>query len=255
MDAFRCGQVAAWMAHRIALPPGPLLCVIDGATRGRRWVGDRRAGGVAPGRRCPCCPGEERSVSFGVRAHRLPWPGRRSSAPTRARSPPDVAWRARAPGRTAARLSRPRTRQSRRRAPQVRSERFPRASARPGPLTSVLPAQPSPATRLCDEVPNAERDSAVESIRSPSDRPERAARRPRGAPRPPRSGHGEGTPARGASSPAHLLRRRSRAGPAERPTPRLQPDSPRPTRPGAGRRGSVLRRPGASDRLGAHRQA
>ena len=37
MDAFGFEQVAAWMARRIALPPGPLLCVIDGATRGRRW--------------------------------------------------------------------------------------------------------------------------------------------------------------------------------------------------------------------------
>jgi site-specific recombinase XerD len=37
MDAFGFEQVAAWMAHRTSLPAGPLLCVIDGATRGRRW--------------------------------------------------------------------------------------------------------------------------------------------------------------------------------------------------------------------------
>ncbi len=37
MDTFGFEQVAVWMAHRRALPPGPLLCVIDGATRGRRW--------------------------------------------------------------------------------------------------------------------------------------------------------------------------------------------------------------------------
>jgi integrase len=37
MDSFGFEQVAAWMTHRTTLPPGPLLCVIDGATRGRRW--------------------------------------------------------------------------------------------------------------------------------------------------------------------------------------------------------------------------
>lgn len=37
MDTFGFEQIAAWMAHRTMLPPGPLLCVIDGATRGRRW--------------------------------------------------------------------------------------------------------------------------------------------------------------------------------------------------------------------------
>jgi site-specific recombinase XerC len=35
MDAFGFEQVAAWMTHRT--PPGPLFCVIAGATRGRRW--------------------------------------------------------------------------------------------------------------------------------------------------------------------------------------------------------------------------
>jgi hypothetical protein len=30
-------QLAAWLTHRVLLPPGPLLCVIDRATRGRRW--------------------------------------------------------------------------------------------------------------------------------------------------------------------------------------------------------------------------
>jgi site-specific recombinase XerD len=37
MDQFGFEQLAAWLAHRVLLPPGPLLCVIDGATRGRRW--------------------------------------------------------------------------------------------------------------------------------------------------------------------------------------------------------------------------
>ena len=38
MDQFGFEQLAAWLAHRIALPVGPLFCVIDGPTRGRRWA-------------------------------------------------------------------------------------------------------------------------------------------------------------------------------------------------------------------------
>jgi site-specific recombinase XerD len=37
MDQFGFEQLAAWMAHRVSLPVGPLFCVIDGPTRGRRW--------------------------------------------------------------------------------------------------------------------------------------------------------------------------------------------------------------------------
>jgi len=37
MDPFGFEQLAAWTAPRTMLPPGPLFCVIDGATRGRRW--------------------------------------------------------------------------------------------------------------------------------------------------------------------------------------------------------------------------
>ena len=37
MDQFGFDQLAAWSAHRVSLPPGPLFCVIDGSTRGRRW--------------------------------------------------------------------------------------------------------------------------------------------------------------------------------------------------------------------------
>ena len=37
MDEFGFEHVGAWLAHRLLLPPGPLFCVIDGATRGRRW--------------------------------------------------------------------------------------------------------------------------------------------------------------------------------------------------------------------------
>jgi site-specific recombinase XerD len=38
MDQFGFEQLAAWLAHRVSLPPGPLFCVIDGPTRGRRWA-------------------------------------------------------------------------------------------------------------------------------------------------------------------------------------------------------------------------
>ncbi len=37
MDQFGFEQLAAWLAYRVSLPPGPLFCVIDGPTRGRRW--------------------------------------------------------------------------------------------------------------------------------------------------------------------------------------------------------------------------
>lgn len=38
MDEFGFEQLGAWLAHRELLPPGPLFCVIDGQTRGRRWA-------------------------------------------------------------------------------------------------------------------------------------------------------------------------------------------------------------------------
>jgi integrase len=37
MDPFGFEQLAAWLAHRVALPVGLVFCVIDGPTRGRRW--------------------------------------------------------------------------------------------------------------------------------------------------------------------------------------------------------------------------
>ena len=38
MDQFGFEQLGAWLGHRVLLPPGPLFCVIDGRTRGRRWA-------------------------------------------------------------------------------------------------------------------------------------------------------------------------------------------------------------------------
>ena len=42
MDQFGFQQLAAWQAHRVLLPPGPLFCVIDGQTRRAALVGHRR---------------------------------------------------------------------------------------------------------------------------------------------------------------------------------------------------------------------
>jgi site-specific recombinase XerC len=38
MDQFGFEQLAAWLTYRVSLPVGPLFCVIDGPTRGRRWA-------------------------------------------------------------------------------------------------------------------------------------------------------------------------------------------------------------------------
>jgi integrase/recombinase XerD len=38
MDEFGFEQLAGWQVYRELLPPGPLFCVIDGQTRGRRWA-------------------------------------------------------------------------------------------------------------------------------------------------------------------------------------------------------------------------
>jgi site-specific recombinase XerD len=38
MDDWGFQQLAAWQTHRVSLPVGPLFCVIDGPTRGRRWA-------------------------------------------------------------------------------------------------------------------------------------------------------------------------------------------------------------------------
>jgi hypothetical protein len=38
MDQFGFERLAAWLTHRVSLPVGPLFCVIDGPTRGRRWA-------------------------------------------------------------------------------------------------------------------------------------------------------------------------------------------------------------------------
>jgi site-specific recombinase XerD len=37
MDAWGWEQLRPWLAARVELPVGPLFCIIDGPTRGRRW--------------------------------------------------------------------------------------------------------------------------------------------------------------------------------------------------------------------------
>lgn len=38
MDDWAFEHLQAWLHHRVSLPVGPLFCVIDGPTRGRRWA-------------------------------------------------------------------------------------------------------------------------------------------------------------------------------------------------------------------------
>jgi Phage integrase family len=40
MDPWGWDHLRAWLESRIAMPVGPLLCVIDGPTRGRPWASD-----------------------------------------------------------------------------------------------------------------------------------------------------------------------------------------------------------------------
>jgi integrase len=40
MDPWRWDHLRPWLELRMALPVGPLLCVIDGPTRGRPWASD-----------------------------------------------------------------------------------------------------------------------------------------------------------------------------------------------------------------------
>jgi hypothetical protein len=38
MDEWGFDHLNIWLAQRIALPVGPLFCIIDGPTRGRAWA-------------------------------------------------------------------------------------------------------------------------------------------------------------------------------------------------------------------------
>ena len=80
MDQFGFEQLAAWSAHRVSLPPGPLFCVIDGPTRGRRWSALRAGAGDA----------SKLQIMYGIEGQRyleeleLDWlPGYEGSRPVR----------------------------------------------------------------------------------------------------------------------------------------------------------------------------
>jgi integrase len=63
MDPWGWDHLRPWLEYRIAMPVGPLLCVIDGPTRGRRWASDSARGncGASPPRRV--CGGGSRRTS------------------------------------------------------------------------------------------------------------------------------------------------------------------------------------------------
>ena len=70
-------DAAAWMAHRVSLSVGPLFCVIDGPTRGRRGGRRPRLGvSCASSQLRPGCVAGSRRISYAMRT--------RSSSPVRA---------------------------------------------------------------------------------------------------------------------------------------------------------------------------
>jgi integrase len=78
MDQFGFDQLAAWQAHRVLLPPGPLFCVIDGQTRGRRWSATAARAEL-----------RERAAQAGVRRRFRPTPAQ--ARPTLSSSPAKVS--------------------------------------------------------------------------------------------------------------------------------------------------------------------
>jgi hypothetical protein len=66
MDAWGWEHLQPWLDMRRELPVGPLLCVINGATRGRRWSPAAARAGL---RRVPPrqeCGAGSRPTSFGT---------------------------------------------------------------------------------------------------------------------------------------------------------------------------------------------
>ena len=67
MDQFGFEPLAAWLAHRVVLPPRPLLCVIDAATRGRAGPRPQRGPSCASSPSTLTCGGGSRRISCGTR--------------------------------------------------------------------------------------------------------------------------------------------------------------------------------------------
>jgi hypothetical protein len=70
MDAWGWGELQPWLDTRLELPVGPLLCVINGPTRGRHWSKRRRARGPAQDRRPDGRPTPLRAAPVAPRARR-----------------------------------------------------------------------------------------------------------------------------------------------------------------------------------------
>jgi integrase len=62
MDPWGWEHLRAWLELRLRMPVGPLLCVIDGRTRGRPWASDAARNSVASPPR-PRCGGGSRPTS------------------------------------------------------------------------------------------------------------------------------------------------------------------------------------------------
>ena len=67
MDGWGWEHLRPWQELRVAMPVGPLLCVIDGPTRGRPWASDVTAPscGASPPR--PVCDDASRPISSATR--------------------------------------------------------------------------------------------------------------------------------------------------------------------------------------------
>jgi integrase len=76
MDPWGWDHLRPWLELRIAMPVGPLLCVIDGPTRGRRWASDSARAQLRRAPRRPRCGGGSPRTSCAT-----PTP---SNSPTRA---------------------------------------------------------------------------------------------------------------------------------------------------------------------------
>jgi hypothetical protein len=85
MDGWGWQELEPWLIARVALPVGPLFCVIKGRTRGRPWTASGRHGDH-PGAR-------GRTSNADVHAPRAP------SVAGRRRRQPDISWHAEAQAR------------------------------------------------------------------------------------------------------------------------------------------------------------
>ena len=67
MDQFGFEQLAAWLAHRVLLPPGSLLCVIDGQPAAGAGPRPQREPSCASSRSTLACGADSLCISCGTR--------------------------------------------------------------------------------------------------------------------------------------------------------------------------------------------